>query len=71
MIYVLRRCIDSFSIFSKRCQMMCLFMHTTCSYTVRNKNMKNGCVRVDTKYDHFFNIFTQVIYLLNPLVNLI
>ena len=51
--------------------MMCLFMHTTCSYTVRNKNMKNGCVRVDTKYDHFFNIFTQVIYLLNPLVNLI
>ena len=41
--------------------MMCLFMHTTCSYTVRNKYMKNGCVRVDTKYDHFFNIFTQVI----------
>jgi hypothetical protein len=27
--------------------MLCLFMHTTCSYTVRNKNMKNGCVRVD------------------------
>ena len=61
MIYVLRRCIESFSIFSKKCQMMCLFMHTTCSYTVRNKNMKNGCVRVDTKYDHFFLYFNILV----------
>ena len=41
--------------------MLCLFMHTTCSYTVRNKNMKNGCVRVDTKYDHFFLYFNILV----------